>query len=110
MLAKSSLLSGRKLRRPRKPERCAIEFAYSAPKSHEHAAVEGENVYAVVISMHKNNVSILEFGDNIGIGSFPSFPCVRTVIITSGDYGGTWLSLPINSIEYFDRYAVYSYQ
>ena len=74
MLAKSSLLSGRKLRRPRKPERCAIEFAYSAPKSHEHAAVEGENVYAVVISMHKNNVSILEFGDNIGIGVSPRFP------------------------------------
>ena len=31
-----SRLSGRKLPRPRKPERCAIEFAYSAPKSDEH--------------------------------------------------------------------------
>src|SRR5258708_9993390 len=34
-----SALSGRKLRRPRKSERQAIEFAYSAPKSVSIAAV-----------------------------------------------------------------------
>src|SRR5258706_15625291 len=34
-------LSGRQLRRPRKSERHAIEFAYSAPKSVSIAAVRG---------------------------------------------------------------------
>src|SRR5258708_23074647 len=36
-----SWLSGRKLQRPRKSERQAIEFAYSAPKSVSIAAVHG---------------------------------------------------------------------
>jgi len=39
-----SLLSGRKLRRPRKSERCAIEFAYSAPKSVSIAAVRDSRI------------------------------------------------------------------
>src|SRR5260221_260729 len=44
-----SALSGRKLRRPRKSERQAIEFAYSAPKSVSIAAVNDPRI-AVEIS------------------------------------------------------------
>jgi conjugative relaxase-like TrwC/TraI family protein len=39
-----SLLSGKKLRRPRKSERQAIEFAYSAPKSVSIAAVNDPRI------------------------------------------------------------------
>src|SRR6266404_8070665 len=55
-----SRLSGRGLRRPRKSERCAIEFAYSAPKSVSIAAVRDSRIRAEISAAVKEEFEWFE--------------------------------------------------
>ena len=55
-----SRLSGRKLWRPRKSERCAIEFAYSAPKSVSIAAVRDPRISGQLAAAAKEELTWFE--------------------------------------------------
>src|SRR6266446_1913528 len=55
-----SRLSGRELRRPRKSERCAIEFAYSAPKSVSIAAVRDPRIAEELAAVVKEELTWFE--------------------------------------------------
>src|SRR5260370_37211942 len=61
-----SSLSGRKLQRPRKSERQAIEFAYSTPKSVSIAAVNDPRIAVEMSASIREELKWLE-----GLGLFP---------------------------------------